>query len=266
MKFSAAAFTILSFGHSFVHGVIQNPPSLRGGAGGAGAQRDAATQQYPQFPAPGHQRGRRLEEGGFIVLFEDSVDDVDDFAIKLSNSLGRHPDYIMKNTVHGVYMSGLSDADVELLNTVEGVAFIEQNHFVDLFEGAPQQQQQQQLQQDQVVQEEIVDEENKDERVLKRRRRRRKKVVSSPVPAPVRSPTRNPPVQAPVQAPTPARNPNGQALPWNIARVKGGVTYTGTNKVYILDTGIMLNHPDLNVDRVNAYNVFTGTNAANDDK
>jgi hypothetical protein len=27
----------------------------------------------------------------------------------------------------------------------------------------------------------------------------------------------------------------------------------------------MLNHPDLNVDRVNAYNVFTGTNAADDD-
>jgi hypothetical protein len=27
----------------------------------------------------------------------------------------------------------------------------------------------------------------------------------------------------------------------------------------------MLNHPDLNVDRVNAYNAFTGTNAANDD-
>ena len=60
--------------------------------------------------------------------------------------------------------------------------------------------------------------------------------------------------------------PNRQPIPWNIQKVKGPVVYTGSNKAWILDTGIMMNHPDLNVDRVNAFNVFTGTSAANDDK
>ena len=34
----------------------------------------------------------------------------------------------------------LSDADVEFLQTVQGVAFIEQNHFVDLFDYVVEQQ------------------------------------------------------------------------------------------------------------------------------
>jgi Subtilase family len=69
----------------------------------------------------------------------------------------------------------------------------------------------------------------------------------------------------PSPAAAPVSIPNRQPVPWNIQRVKGPVRYTGSNKVWILDTGIMLNHPDLNVDKVNAYNVHTKTNAANDD-
>jgi subtilisin family serine protease len=37
-------------------------------------------------------------------------------------------------------------------------------------------------------------------------------------------------------------------VPWGITRVGGPVTYTGSNEVWILDTGILLTHPDLNVD------------------
>lgn len=39
-----------------------------------------------------------------------------------------------------------------------------------------------------------------------------------------------------------------QNTPYGIARVGGGATYTGDNVVWILDTGIDLDHPDLNVD------------------
>jgi hypothetical protein len=38
-----------------------------------------------------------------------------------------------------------------------------------------------------------------------------------------------------------------QEIPWGIARVQGGKTYNGTNVVFVIDTGVDLNHPDLNV-------------------
>jgi hypothetical protein len=54
----------------------------------------------------------------------------------------------------------------------------------------------------------------------------------------------------PVKPTTPS-----QATPWGIGRVNGGVTYSGTNKIWIIDTGIDLDHPDLNVDKVNGWNL-----------
>lgn len=38
-----------------------------------------------------------------------------------------------------------------------------------------------------------------------------------------------------------------QEVPWGITRVKGGVTYSGSNRAWIVDSGIDLDHPDLNV-------------------
>lgn len=38
-----------------------------------------------------------------------------------------------------------------------------------------------------------------------------------------------------------------QTTPWGIPRVGGFVNYTGTNKAYVIDSGIDLDHPDLNV-------------------
>lgn len=38
-----------------------------------------------------------------------------------------------------------------------------------------------------------------------------------------------------------------QTTPWGITRVGGFVNYTGTNKAYVIDSGIDLDHPDLNV-------------------
>lgn len=45
----------------------------------------------------------------------------------------------------------------------------------------------------------------------------------------------------------PAPQPPVATKPWGITRVGGGVNYTGTNKAWIIDTGIDLDHPDLNV-------------------
>jgi len=44
----------------------------------------------------------------------------------------------------------------------------------------------------------------------------------------------------------PAPAPVAQSTPWGIDRVGGGATYTGTNKAWVIDTGIDMDHPDLN--------------------
>lgn len=48
-----------------------------------------------------------------------------------------------------------------------------------------------------------------------------------------------------------------QTTPWGITRVNGGTNYTGNNVAWILDSGVDLNHEDLNVDTSNAFNAFT---------
>ena len=40
-----------------------------------------------------------------------------------------------------------------------------------------------------------------------------------------------------------------EETPWGIARVNGGVTYTGSNRAWVIDSGIQPDHPDLNVDQ-----------------
>lgn len=45
----------------------------------------------------------------------------------------------------------------------------------------------------------------------------------------------------------PAPEPVGEEVPWGIARVGGGA-YTGSSTAWIIDSGIDLDHPDLNVD------------------
>lgn len=50
---------------------------------------------------------------------------------------------------------------------------------------------------------------------------------------------------------------SGQETPYGITRVNGGVTYTGSNVAWILDTGIDLDHEDLNVDASRGFNAFT---------
>lgn len=48
-----------------------------------------------------------------------------------------------------------------------------------------------------------------------------------------------------------------QETPYGITRVNGGATYTGSNVAWIIDTGIDLDHPDLNVDASRGFNAFT---------
>lgn len=45
----------------------------------------------------------------------------------------------------------------------------------------------------------------------------------------------------------PAPTPVAQTTPWGITRVGGGANYTGSGKAWIIDTGVDLDHPDLNV-------------------
>lgn len=48
-----------------------------------------------------------------------------------------------------------------------------------------------------------------------------------------------------------------QETPYGITRVNGGVTYSGSNVAWIIDSGIDLDHPDLNVDASRGFNAFT---------
>ncbi len=48
-----------------------------------------------------------------------------------------------------------------------------------------------------------------------------------------------------------------QSTPWGITRVNGVNNYTGSNAAWILDSGIDLDHPDLNVDESRAFNAFS---------
>ena len=57
-----------------------------------------------------------------------------------------------------------------------------------------------------------------------------------------------------------------QETPWGITRVNGVSNYTGSGVAWILDSGIDLDHPDLNVDASRGYTAFTsGRDATMDD-
>jgi subtilisin family serine protease len=69
-------------------------------------------------------------------------------------------------------------------------------------------------------------------------------------------------------APPPGKGPGGggstgQTTPWGIDRVGGFVNYTGSNVAWVIDTGIDLTHPDLNVDATKGFTAFTSGRDAN---
>jgi subtilisin family serine protease len=49
---------------------------------------------------------------------------------------------------------------------------------------------------------------------------------------------------------------NTQSIPWGIKRVGGPFQYSGRHSVFILDTGIDLNHPDLNIDTQKGFDPY----------
>lgn len=60
-------------------------------------------------------------------------------------------------------------------------------------------------------------------------------------------------------------DPPAQSIPYGITRVGGSVSYTGSHKAWIIDTGIDLDHPDLNVDASLAKTFVLRTSSADDD-
>jgi subtilisin family serine protease len=66
----------------------------------------------------------------------------------------------------------------------------------------------------------------------------------------------------PTKPPTPVP---GEVTPAGITRVGGGATYTGSHKAWIIDTGIDLTHPDLNVDAAKGISYVPRVTSPNDD-
>lgn len=59
--------------------------------------------------------------------------------------------------------------------------------------------------------------------------------------------------------------PPAESIPWGITRVGGGATYAGTNVAWIIDSGIDLDHPDLNVNTSRSV-TFLGSRTTPDDE
>lgn len=55
-----------------------------------------------------------------------------------------------------------------------------------------------------------------------------------------------------------------QTVPWGVKRVGGGVNYTGTHVAWVIDTGIDLTHPDLNVSKTGNVSYVLSEPTAND--
>ena len=49
---------------------------------------------------------------------------------------------------------------------------------------------------------------------------------------------------------------NTQVIPWGIKRVGGPFQYSGRNSVFVVDTGIQLDHPDLNVNTQKGFDAY----------
>ena len=64
---------------------------------------------------------------------------------------------------------------------------------------------------------------------------------------------------------TPTTTTPTQNIPWGITRVGGGSTYTGSGSAWVIDSGIDLTHPDLNVDAARGISYVTGVASPNDD-
>lgn len=63
----------------------------------------------------------------------------------------------------------------------------------------------------------------------------------------------------------PAPPPPSASVPWGITRVGGGDTYTGSKKAWVIDTGIDLTHPDLNVNTALSVSFVPRVTSPNDD-
>ncbi len=61
----------------------------------------------------------------------------------------------------------------------------------------------------------------------------------------------------PCGEPDPGTGGGTQETPYGILRVNGVTGYTGTNVAFVVDSGVDLDHPDLNVDASRAFNAFT---------
>ncbi|MCF8381481.1 MAG: S8 family peptidase [Bacteroidales bacterium] len=65
-------------------------------------------------------------------------------------------------------------------------------------------------------------------------------------------------------APVPV-DPPAETIPYGITRVNGGISYTGTSVAWIIDSGIDLDHPDLNVDASRSVTFVVRTTTGDDD-
>ena len=72
------------------------------------------------------------------------------------------------------------------------------------------------------------------------------------------------PDQVAMSAARPTPTQSFQTIPWGIKRVHGPVAYVGSNAAWVLDSGIDLDHPDLNVDSMRCKSFIVGDPSCDD--
>ena len=159
--------------------------------------------------------GEQVPEA-FIVEFDDSVEDVKGMANALIKQFGGVQGFVYEHSIKGFSVKRLPEAQAAKLAASPGVKHVEPDQVVTAGGKPP----------------------------TKPPRPTEPPTLPPTTPPPTLPPTTPPPTLPPTQPPQPP-----QMIPWGIVTVRanGTAAYTGNNSAWVIDTGIDLDHPDLNV-------------------
>jgi Subtilase family len=243
----------------------------------------------------GQQRRRLAEPGGYLILFDKSITNVERHAKRLAKELRKEAKEIMTATIHAVYMSNLTDNDIEYIRAYPGVSEIDPNYLVHMFgpdnrnrhravvattssndgnmftvaaaaatstTSSKARGQSVNDDDDDDDDDEYGDDDSSsspdsdgDNTIVRAKNAKQQQLTESQK---QRQRRKN-------QMARPDKSSNLQPVPWNIKRVGGPHKYRGKAKVFIIDTGIDLENNDLNVNLHFAKNFINPGESAQDD-
>ena len=200
-------------------GAIEIQGEGQGGGGGEGKQTKSNLRGNDRKLKPDNMpNDGDVIEGSYIFVLRQDVSDVRGVISALTKDnpgLGP-PVHVYENSIKGFSADNLPPGLAkQLLDSSTDIAYIEENRVISIDAKGGN-------------------------------GKGRGKPAPEPDPAPDPEPEPDP---EPALPPPPPPPPSSQEIPYGITRVNpGGATYTGSSVAWVIDTGIQLNHTDLNVD------------------